>query len=252
MRVVNTTTPENYTDASGQKIIGLDMSAGGPAIATRLSTMLPGLAFSSSGANNLRVLDDGAPNTTDVKSAVARSTSTGLQGAGLGFNLFVDQGNAAFTNNLDGNPPQKQGFAARISVNPAVIADNRVLVQHSVGGTLGDADRADYVIDQLEQMKFVSGGNPKAETGKFQLSGNLGEVIAQMVGFQGSSINAAITKNNDRQLTLETITEQMDSEYGVNVDEEMARLMELQNAYAANARIISVVKELLDALFAST
>mgnify|MGYP001170121514 CR=1 FL=1 len=37
-------------------------------------------------------------------------------------------------------------------------------------------------------------------------------------------------------------------EYAVNVDEEMARLMELQNAYAANARVLSVVQELLDAL----
>ena len=40
----------------------------------------------------------------------------------------------------------------------------------------------------------------------------------------------------------------MDSEYGVNVDEEMARLMELQNAYAANARIISVVQDLMNKL----
>jgi flagellar hook-associated protein 1 FlgK len=32
----------------------------------------------------------------------------------------------------------------------------------------------------------------------------------------------------------------------------MARLMELQNAYAANARVVSVVKELLDSLLAAT
>ena len=64
--------------------------------------------------------------------------------------------------------------------------------------------------------------------------------------------SAAITKRDDRQLTLDTIVDQMESEYGVNVDEEMARLMELQNAYAANARVVSVVKELLDALLAAT
>ena len=101
-------------------------------------------------------------------------------------------------------------------------------------------------------MRFVSGGNPVGRGEKFQLSGNLNDVIAQVVGFQGSTINAAITKRDDRQLTLDTITDQMDSEYGVNVDEEMARLMELQNAYAANARVVSVVKELLDTLFQST
>lgn len=252
VRLVNSVTPTDYVDATGQRVIGLDLSAGAGAAAATLSTMFPTLAISSTGPNNLRVLDDGLTGKTDLKSAVSRSTSTGLQGAGLALNLFVDQGNSAFTNDLDTNPPQKQGFAARISINTAIISDNRLLVQHEVGGTLGDAARADYVIEQLEQMKFVSGGNPANNAGRFQLAGNLSEVISQIVGFQGSSINAAITKRDDRQLTLDTIVDQMQTEYGVNIDEEMGRLMELQNAYAANARVVSVVKELLDALFAST
>ena len=42
----------------------------------------------------------------------------------------------------------------------------------------------------------------------------------------------------------------MAEEYGVDVDEEMARLMELQAAYAANARVITIVQELLDTLMA--
>ena len=252
VRIVNTTEPADYIDATGQRVIGMDLSVDSTSIASRLDAMFPSLAISSTGPGNLRILDDGAGGIADLKSASVRTTSTGLQGAGLGFNLFVDQGNAAFTNNLDTDPPQKQGFAARISINPAVIADNRLLVQYEVGGTLGDSDRADYVIDQLEKMSFVSGGNPAANTGRFQLTGNLGEVISQIVAFQGNSVNAAISKRDDRQLTLDTIVDQMQSEYGVNVDEEMARLMELQNAYAANARVVSVVKELLDALFAAT
>ena len=252
VRLVNTTEPLDYFDASGQRVIGLDLSGNSATAATTLSGKIPGLAITSTGAGNLRILDDGATGNTDVKSAVARPTSSALQGAGLGFNLFVDQGNAAFTNNLDTNPPQKQGFASRIAINTAVLADNRLLVQSEVGGTLGSADRANYVVAQLADMKFVSGGNPAENSGKFQLSGNLGELITQTLGFQGASINAAKTKSDDRQLTLDTVVDQMDSEYGVNVDEEMARLMELQNAYAANARIVSVVKELLDALFATT
>ena len=252
MRVVNTKEALDYTDATGQKVIGVDFSAGGTAVRDTLRDMIPALRFESTGPNNLRVLDDGAAGQVDIKTGIARTSSTGVQGAGLGFNLFVDQGNAAFTNNLDTNPPQKQGFAARISVNTAVQADNRLMVQYEVGGTLGDDDRAKYVIDQLNSMKFVSGGDPVASNGRFQLSGNLGEMISQVVSFQGSSISASITQRDDRQLTLDTIVDQMDSEYGVNVDEEMARLMELQNAYAANARVVSVVKELLDALFSAT
>ncbi|MBU1306671.1 MAG: flagellar hook-associated protein FlgK [Alphaproteobacteria bacterium] len=249
VRVVNSTDALDYKDASGQRVIGIDLSGNSTAAAAALSAKLPGLAVTSTGAGNLRILDDGATGQTDVKSAVARSSSTGLQDAGLAINLFVDQGNATFTNNLDSDPPQKRGFAARISVNPAIVANNKLMVQYESGGTLGDADRANYIIKQLNEMSFTSGGNPAADAGKFQLTGNLSGIISQVIGFQGASINAAASKADDRQLTLDTITDQMDSEYGVNVDEEMARLMELQNAYAANARVVSVVKELLDALF---
>ena len=35
---------------------------------------------------------------------------------------------------------------------------------------------------------------------------------------------------------------------GVNVDQEMANLLTLQNAYGANARVMSAVKEMLDLL----
>ena len=34
----------------------------------------------------------------------------------------------------------------------------------------------------------------------------------------------------------------------VNVDQEMAQLTQLQNAYAANARVFSAAKEMLDVL----
>ncbi|HCO55277.1 MAG TPA: flagellar hook-associated protein FlgK, partial [Pelagibacterium sp.] len=50
--------------------------------------------------------------------------------------------------------------------------------------------------------------------------------------------------------TLQSITTRMSAEYGVNVDEEMARLMQLQNAYSASARVVSTVQELIDALLA--
>ncbi len=162
--------------------------------------------------------------------------------------LFVDAGNAAFTNDLDGNPPQMTGFAGRIAINSDVLDDNSLLVQSVAGQTKDDAARPNFIIDQLESMQFVS-GDPATSKGRFQLNGNLGDVIGQVITFQGTNTQSTITQSSDRQLTLNTIIQQMDSEYGVDVDDEMARLMELQNSYAANAQVVGVVKELLDALF---
>jgi flagellar hook-associated protein 1 FlgK len=200
----------------------------------------------------LQVLDDGPGGSRDVTGLTTRSTATNLQNGDLALPMFVDQGGSAFSNNLDTDPPQIVGFAARIAINPALLADNRLLVQFDLEHTLGDASRANYVLDQLESMNFISGTSPVANAGRHQLNGSVQQLIEQVLNYQGTTIGTALSARADRQLTLDTISTQMAEEYGVDIDEEMARLTELQSAYAANARVVSVVKELLDTLFAST
>jgi flagellar hook-associated protein 1 len=251
VRIVNSTDGKDYVDASGQRVISLDLSNTTTAAAT-LQGKLPGLVITSPSAGKLQVLDDGTGGIRDVTALTTRGTASGTQTGDLAMALFVDQGNSAFTNNLDTDPPQKLGFASRISVNPAVLADNRLLVQTDIGQTLGDAKRPEYVLNQLKNMSFVSGSAPADNAGRHQLNGTVEQLIGQVLSYQGTTIGTAITAQENRQLTLDTISTQMESEYGVNIDEEMARLTELQSAYAANARVVSVVKELLDALFAST
>jgi flagellar hook-associated protein 1 FlgK len=253
VKIVNTTQPGvDYRDASGNRVVGVDMAAGNAAVVTQLTAAFAstanGPALGVTVVANAGALEFTATGTTQVTGLTKRSTSTGLQGQGLALNLFVDSDNGAFTNNLDGDPVQKVGFAARISINSAILADNSLMVQAQAGQTLGDAARPNLLIDQLNSMQFVGGGNPASDKGQFQLSGKLGDVISQVIGFQGSSTQKVLTQSSDRQLALDTIVQQMDVEYGVNVDEEMARLMDLQNSYSANAQVVGVVKELLAAL----
>jgi flagellar hook-associated protein 1 FlgK len=257
IRIVNTTKSDvDYRDASGGRVIGIDLSAGGPAAAAQLQAKFdssapgPIVNVGVSGAGNALTFTTGGATTT-VAGLVARTTSAAPQGNGLGLSLFTDGAQAPFTNSIDGKPPQKAGFAARISINGAVLADNRLLVQSTPGQSLGSAERANYILGQLGTMDFVSGGGTGSNA-RFPLNGNVGELIAQTIGFQGSNIAATMTRSSDKQLTLNTVMDQMQGEYGVNVDEEMARLLELQNAYSANARVVSVVKELLDQLLAAT
>ena len=80
------------------------------------------------------------------------------------------------------------------------------------------------------------------------MTGNAQNMISQMMNYQGNSVTTAKGLQQTANLTLDSVTQRMDSEYGVNIDEEMARLMELQNAYAASARIVSIVQELIDSL----
>lgn len=247
VRVDDTTKlPIDYVDANNVRVVGMDFSGGAAAVASALGLALgSGFAVTSSGST-VRVLDDGNANSTDVNGMVARTTATGIQNGDLGFSLFVDSTGADFTNSLSGDG-QKLGFAGRISVNSAIVADNKLLVQYQAGGSLGDATRANYVMDQFRDMKFASGQVGGAPPG-FRLGGTISDLVSQAIDYQGLAASTAAGDDETQQLTLSTISERVDSEYGVNVDEEMARLMELQNAYAANARVISVVQDLLDRL----
>lgn len=240
--------PLDYEDASGQRVVGLDFSGGAAGVATQLQTVLgAGFAVSNPGGDVLRVLDDGVANSTDVSGLASRTTVTANQGAGLGISLFVDTGNSDFTNSLDG-AGQMRGFAARISVNSSILSDSKLMVQYTATSSLGDAARANYLGDQIETMQFGMAQRATDQHAAFRISGNVSDLIAQTINYQGNSAAAAISDSESQVLVMETLTQRMDSEYGVDVDEEMARLMELQNAFAANARVISLVQELLDQL----
>ncbi len=252
IRLINSEKGQNYNDASGQRVVHVDFSdpASVAAVAADIQTRF-GVEIDVTGGV-LSVVDDGAGGVIDITRVTARTTATGSQTGEKALPLFVDQSNTPFTGNLDTDPPQILGFASRISVNPAILGNNGLLVQSDIGTSLGDAARPNYLLSQLNSMTFVSGGSPSANMGRHQLNGTVEQIIGQVINFQGTSIATALRNHDDRLLTLETITTQMETDYGVNIDEEMARLTELQSAYAANARVVSVVKELLDTLFAST
>lgn len=243
-----TKLPMDYTGSNGDRVMGLDFSGGIANVAAALQTAIgPGLQISNPSGTVLQILDDGATGATDVKSLTTRTTVTADQGAGLALSLFVDANGQPFTNNLDGQP-QKRGFAGRIAVNPAVLADNTLLVKATSSQSLGDSSRVDYLIKRLETANYGTDKKLMPEQGDYKLSGNVGNLISQMMNYQGNQIQIAKDGLATRKLALEAVETRIGTEYGVNVDDEMGRLLELQTAYAANARVISVVQELLNAV----
>ncbi|WP_439601644.1 flagellar hook-associated protein FlgK [Devosia sp.] len=249
MRVDDTSKlPLDYVDANGARVIGLDFSGGTASVAAQLQSKL-GTSFSVSNPSGttLRVMDDGVAGTTDMLSLSTRTTASGVQNGTLGFSLFVDTNNADFTDSLDG-VGQKLGFAGRISVNQAVVNDNKLLVQYTGTTPLGDQDRLNQIVSNLDSMRFAGAQGSSGTTASFRLGGTVADIISQTINFQGNAAAAAISDRDTQEMTLDALTQRLDSEYGVDVDEEMARLMELQNAFAANARVMSVVQELMDAL----
>ncbi len=243
-----TKLPMDYTTTNGERVIGLDFNSGIGAVATALNSALgTSITVTNPSGTNLQIVDDGALNNSNINALSSKTTSSANQGAGLALNLFTDQSSASFTNSLDGNG-QLTGFAGRISINEAILNNNELLVQYTSGGSLGDNSRAQTLLSQLENMNFSSNSATSSTSGSFRLNGNAQDMISQMLNYQGTAISSANSTRQTQELSLEAIGSRMADKYGVSIDEEMARLMELQNAYAASARIVSVVQELINTL----
>jgi flagellar hook-associated protein 1 FlgK len=246
LQVINTIETVSYTDANGQQVVGIDLSD--PTVAATALQDVLGVDFavSNPAGTVLRIVDDGLAGNSDVRGLVGRTTATATQDGTLALPLFLDNG-SPYTGALEGIG-QKRGFAARIGVNPAVLADSALMVQYQPGGSLGQAERAEFLVEQLQSMRFVAGKKSTSGGASFRLSGTVSDLINQTINYQGSIAAAAQGAHETQTLKMDTVTQRMDAEYGVDVDEEMARLMELQNAFAANARVVSIVQELLDML----
>lgn len=249
--------PMDYVDSNGARVLGLDFSSSPAGVASQLQGLVSGLNFTTAWNTAvppqevLRVLDDGAVGTTDIYSLSKRVTVDDPQGGGLALQLFVDiNNNSAFTNSLTGEG-QTLGFAGRITVNPAVIQDNRLLVQYQDGGSLGDAARVNTLVENLSNLRFAGGAGSIKNGASSRLAGTVSDFISQAINYQGNAAATALSDEETQQLSLQALGERLEADYGVDVDEEMARLMELQNAFAANARVMSVAQELIQSLLTS-
>jgi flagellar hook-associated protein 1 FlgK len=72
-----------------------------------------------------------------------------------------------------------------------------------------------------------------------------------MTGVVGNSISGAKMLSDQAKFDSDALnmsTQRYQSDTGVNLDEEIANLQVLQNAYAASARLLTVVQEMFDTL----
>lgn len=239
--------PIDYVDANGARVIGLDFSGGMADVADQLQSKIgSAVAFTNPSGSLLRITDDGAAGTTDIVELRTRPTVTTLQN-NRALSLFTDTDNSDFTNYIDGTG-QRRGYAGRIAVNADVVNNNKLLVQYEPGGSLGDAARANFLLENLQGLRFSGGLGQTGKNASFRLAGTVSDLISQTVNYQGNAASTALTDKETQNMTLDALGQRLESDYGVDVDEEMARLMELQNAFAANARVMQVAQELIDSL----
>ena len=69
-----------------------------------------------------------------------------------------------------------------------------------------------------------------------------------MISQQGQAAQAADNLKQGQDVVFNSLQQRFNDGAGVNIDQEMANLLNLQNSYAANARVLSAVKDMIDTL----
>jgi flagellar hook-associated protein 1 len=232
------------------EVFGVDFTGGMASIVTQLNTALgaTGLQFSNPAGTTLRILNNLA-GTISVNSASKTQTMTSLTSGNAQLPLFLDGPNF-YSGSIAAGGIQVTGFAARIAVNPLVSAtpSNLISYQTVPPTAAGDATRPTFLFDQLANTALMF--SPKTGIGGAALpySGTLSAYIGQVMAYQGQGADNAKNLKQGQDIVVNALQQRLNAESGVNIDQEMSNLLNLQSAYGANARIFSAVKEMFATL----
>ncbi|MEH6951094.1 flagellar hook-associated protein FlgK [Nitrobacter sp. NHB1] len=230
------------------KVIGINFSGGLASIVSQLNTQVGGsahLTFSTAGSQ-LRVTGSGASTVT------AASTTTTTQSLASGnpqLPFFTDRA-SLYTGAITGTASQITGLAGRIQVNAALLADPSKLTVYSTSPVTpaGDTTRSDFLYDQLTSATYSYAPNTGLGAAAAPFKGTLPSFLQQFVSMQSSAATTAKQVAQGQDVVVNTLQEKFNAKAGVNIDTEMTNLIALQNSYAANAHVMSVVQSMMQTL----
>jgi flagellar hook-associated protein 1 FlgK len=252
IQIVNVTDPsalplQNASNAN-PKQIGINFSSS-TSVAAQLNAALgsSNLQFSFSGST-LQVLNSGAGATT-INSASVTTTTSSLTSGSAQLPLFTDAG-SLYTGAITGNGSQMTGLAGRITVNPALLNNPSNLTVYSTSPptAAGDTTRSNFIYTQLTSGTFTYSPKTGLGSNPSPLSGTIPSYLQQFLSLQGNAATSATQLQQGQDVVVSTLQQKFDSTASVNIDTEMSNLIALQNSYAANAHVMSVVQSMMNTL----
>ena len=242
--------PNTATANPNDTVIGVDFSNGPAAVAAALNTALgpAGLQFSNPSGSTLEILN--AANSPVVMNSVSTTTTaTSLTSGSAALPLFVDGVNP-YTGFFAGTGPEITGYAGRIAVNPELVDNPSLLTayQTSPPTAVGDPTRPNFIYNQLVNATGVYSPDTGVGGTTAPFQGTLSGYISQIVSMQSLAANTATNLQTGQDAVVNSLQSRFNSTSAVNIDTEMANLLTLQNSYGANARVMSTIQAMMQAL----
>ena len=238
------------TTNPNDQVIGVDFSGGMASIVAQLTAAFgaTGPQFSNPAGTILQILNN-PPNTIAVTSASTTATMTSLTSGNVQLPLFMD-GTSVFSGAINSNGLQVNGFSARIMVNLSLLSNpaNLIIYSTTPPTTAGDPTRPTFLYDQMMNVPRLFSPATGIGATASPFSGSLSSFISQIMTYQGQAADNASNLKQGQDVVVNALQQRLNQESGVNIDQEMTTLLNLQSAYGANARVFSVVKEMFTTL----
>jgi flagellar hook-associated protein 1 FlgK len=251
IQIVNVTDPtalplQNAPNAN-PKQVGINFSSSAT-VAAQLNAALgsSGLQFSLSGSTLTVLNSNGA---TTVNSAAVTTTATSLTSGSPQLPLFIDAG-SPYTGAITSAGSEMTGLAGRITVNPALLNNPSNLTVYSTNPptAAGDTTRSDFIYTQLTTSTFTYSPATGIGSNPSPVSGTIPSYMQQFLSLQSNAAASATQLQQGQDVVVSTLQQKFNSTASVNIDTEMSNLIALQNAYAANAHVMSVVQSMMNTL----
>jgi flagellar hook-associated protein 1 FlgK len=254
VKIVNVSDPSALPLQNGVNAnptyVGANFSLGMASVVSQLNVALGSshLQFTNPTGSTLRITDDGTSSAT-VNAASSTTTVQTLASGNAQLPLFTD-GSALYTGTLKGSGSQMTGLAGRIQVNAALIADPSKLSSYSTSPATaaGDATRPTFLFAQLTQATFSVSPSTGLGSAALPFKGTVSGYLQQFISQQGNASTLANQMQQGQSVVVSTLQSKFDSTASVNIDTEMSNLIQVQNTYAANAHIMSVVQSMMQSL----
>jgi flagellar hook-associated protein 1 len=239
------TLPAQSGSASNP-VVGVNFAVGMASAVSQLNGALgTNLQFSNPSGTVFQVLNNGAGNV--VNSLSATSTVTSLQSGSPQLPLFTDEGQP-ITGAITSGGSQTTGLAGVIQVNPALVASPSALIAYTANTSSGDPTRPNFLLNQMTNAVLTYSPATGLGTAGTPFGGTLSQYMSAVVSQQSQATNAATNLQQGQQTVLTALQQRFNDQSGVNIDTEMSNLIALQNAYSANARVMSTVEQMMTAL----
>ena len=240
----------NTAASPNDKVIGVNFQGGMASIVSQLGAAIgnANLQFSNPSGSTLRVLDNGAGALT-VNAASTTVTTPALANGNLQMPVFTD-GSTLYTGVITGRGVQQTGLAGRITVNAGLVSDPSKFIVYNTSPltTAGDTARSDFLYTQLTAGSFTYSPQTGLGSRTSPLKGTLPNYLQQFLGLQSNAAATAQQLAQGQDVVVNTLQQKFNSTSGVNIDAEMSSLIALQNTYAANAHVMSVVQTMMQTL----